>query len=126
LNKLGMTASAGLESRLLSIDILQIIFEWEEQAAESSKEIQVANEQNDDSRWLTPLNLRENMVSYLVRLTTGTHDQPSRVALLPKSFSLLHRIVGPNGWADVTVGLRFFSRALELVGHYLISPVTIH
>ena len=126
LNKLGMTASAGLESRLLSIDVLQIIFEWEEQAAESSKEIQVANEQNDDSRWLTPLNLRENMVSYLVRLTTGTHDQPSRVALLPKSFSLLHRIVGPNGWADVTVGLRFFSRALELVGHYSISLVTIH
>ncbi len=126
LNKLGMTASAGLESRLLSIDILQIIFDWEEQAAESLREIQVANEQNDDSRWLTPLNLRENMVSYLVRLTTGTHDQPSRVALLPKSFSLLHRIVGPNGWADVTVGLRFFSRALEQVGHYLISPVTIH
>lgn len=126
LNKLGMTASAGLESRLLSIEILQIIFDWEQQATETLKEGQDANDQNDDSKWLTPLNLRENMVSYLVRLTTGTHDQPSRITLLPKAFSLLRHIVGPNGWTDVTVGLRFFSRALEQVSWYITSPFITH
>ncbi|KAJ3510077.1 hypothetical protein NLJ89_g4881 [Agrocybe chaxingu] len=114
LNKLGMTPSASLESRLLSIDILQVIFNWEEQATQAVKLGHAKPEQGgDDSPWLTPLSLRENMVSYLVRLTTGTHDQASRTTLLPRALSLLQSIVGPNGWTDVTVGLRFFSRALE-------------
>ncbi|KAF8165306.1 hypothetical protein B0H34DRAFT_232712 [Crassisporium funariophilum] len=114
LNKLGMTASSSLESRLLSIDILQVIFTWEEQATQTLKREVLTHEQTaDDSTWLTPLGLRENMVSYLVRLTTVTHDQPARTSLVPKALSLLQLIVGPNGWMDVTVGLRFFARALE-------------
>ena len=113
LNKLSVTGSGGLDLRLLSVEILQVIFNWEEQASLASREPRSSDHPNADSTWLTPLNLRENMVSHLVRLTTGTQDQSSRVSLLPKAFALLQRIVGPNGWTDVTVGLRFFSRALE-------------
>lgn len=116
LNKLGMTQSASMDSRMLSVDILQVIFNWEEQAVQLSKKAAEPTEQTiDDSTWLTPINLRENMVSYLVRLTTSPYDQPSRAALLPKALALLQHIVGPKGWTDVTVGLRFFSRALEQV-----------
>ncbi|KAF8974524.1 hypothetical protein BDZ97DRAFT_2053099 [Flammula alnicola] len=112
LNKLGINGSAALDSRLLSVDILHVIFDWEEQAMQTTRK--PSDEQpHDDSAWLTPLGLRENMVSYLVRLSTVTHDQPARATLLPKALSLLQLIVGPNGWTDVTVGLRFFSRTLE-------------
>jgi transformation/transcription domain-associated protein len=115
LNKLGMTASAALDSRLLSIDILHVIFNWEQQATQNLKQQLPSDEQHqDDSTWLTPLGLRENMLSYLVRLSTVIHDQPARTTLLPKALSLLQLIVGPSGWSDVTVGLRFFSRILEV------------
>jgi transformation/transcription domain-associated protein len=119
LNKLGMTPSSSLDSRLLSIDILQVIFDWEEQATQTVKRNSpLAQRPQDDSTWLTPLGLRENMVSYLVRLSTVTHDQQAKNNLLPRALSLLQLIVGPNGWTDVTVGLRFFSRALEVIKIY--------
>lgn len=115
LTKLGLTPSSGLDSRLLSVDILQVIFGWEEQAAQLVKQGQPPDlSQPGDPLWLTPLNLRENMVSYLVRLSTVVLDPAARMILLPKALSLLQSIVGPNGWADVTVGLRFFSRSLEV------------
>ncbi|KAF9485316.1 hypothetical protein BDN70DRAFT_848082 [Pholiota conissans] len=113
LNKLGTTASAALDSRLLSVDILHVIFNWEEQAMQNAKQLPSDEQHRDDSSWLTPLGLRENMVSYLVRLSTVTHDAAGRATLLPKALSLLQLIVGPNGWTDVTFGLRFFSRILE-------------
>ncbi|KAH9482694.1 Transcription-associated protein 1 [Psilocybe cubensis] len=114
LNKLGMLPSSTLEMRILSIDVLQVIFNWEEQSKQAAKSNVVQSDPHaDDATWSTPLTLRENMVSYLVRLSTIPHDQPARAALLPKALSLLHLIVGPNGWNDVTVGLRFFSRVLE-------------
>ncbi|KAF9057606.1 hypothetical protein BJ165DRAFT_1520972 [Panaeolus papilionaceus] len=114
LNKLGMAPSVNMESRLLSIEILQTIFKWEEQANQNLKKGSAQIHASDDSTWVTPLGLRENMVSYLVRLATVPHDQITRTTLVPKALALLQLIVGPNGWTDVTVGLRFFSRALEL------------
>jgi transformation/transcription domain-associated protein len=76
LNKLG-AATAWLDLHLLSVEILQIIFQWEEQATEARKTQDPEETPKDDTTWLTPLNFRENMVSYLVRLTKGTSDQPS-------------------------------------------------
>ncbi|KAG2013625.1 atypical/PIKK/TRRAP protein kinase [Coprinopsis cinerea AmutBmut pab1-1] len=109
LNKLGMSPSSTTESRHLSLDILQTVFNWEEQAA---RQAQDAGE-NKGGIWRTPLSLRENMVSYLMRLATIAHDQPTRGIYVSRALGLLQNIVGPSGWTDVTVGLRFFSRALE-------------
>ncbi|TFK23272.1 atypical/PIKK/TRRAP protein kinase [Coprinopsis marcescibilis] len=114
LNKLGLSPSSSPESRLLSIEVLQTIFNWEERVITQLKS---AMETDDDtpsaSLWRTPLSLRENMVSYLMRLATVPHDQSARSTYVPRALSLLQGILGPNGWTDVTVGLRFFSRALE-------------
>ena len=110
LTKIGMSNSSSTETRLLTIDILQMIFTWEEQA----KEAKTASKNGDgDSVWQTPLPFKENMVSYLVRLATLHHEQAPKI--VPKALSCLQMMVGPKGWTDVTVGLRFFSRALELV-----------
>lgn len=116
LNKLGMTASSNMESRMLSIDILQVLFKWEERATQAVKrDASAATPVADDSKYLTPLALRENMVSYLVRLTTIPYEPAARNSFLPKALALLQLIVGQNGWTDVTVGLRFFARTLEQV-----------
>ncbi|KAF5369949.1 hypothetical protein D9758_001009 [Tetrapyrgos nigripes] len=106
LNKMGLTSSSTHESRLLSVDILQVMFNWEHQALQSSKD-------SKEEVWLTPLGYRENMVSYLVRLATMMNDANTRVSVIPKALSLLQQMVGPSGWTDVAFGLRFFMRALE-------------
>ncbi|KAF8655244.1 hypothetical protein AX16_003148 [Volvariella volvacea WC 439] len=106
LNKLGMTSSSTPETRALSLDLLQVIYDWEEQALQLAKG-------PDPSVWLTPLAFRETMVSYLVRLATIPQEQSPRNSLGPRALHLLSLLTGPKGWTDVTFGLRFFSRALE-------------
>lgn len=121
ITKLGMSTTATHESRLLSVDLLQVIFSWEEQATQATQSTASPTDQNrTDLLWLTPLGYRENMVSYLVRLCCIPHEPSARAVLIPRALPLLQRLVGPKGWTDVTVGLRFFSRALEQV--WVIDP----
>ena len=108
LTKLGMSGSSTPEMRSLSIEVLQVIFDWEVKASEGNK---------NETAWLTPIALRENMISYLVRLATFPHENAAKTALVPRALSLLQSMVGPNGWTEVTVGLRYFSRTLEQARH---------
>jgi transformation/transcription domain-associated protein len=120
LNKLGMSSSSTAETRLLSVDIVQVIFTWEEKSSQTIRSSAASPTESfeTESIWLTPLGFRESMVSYLVRLVMMPHDQTARMALVPRALSLLQMLIGPNGWTDVTFGLRFFSRPLELVSRY--------
>ncbi|KAI9508927.1 FAT domain-containing protein, partial [Russula earlei] len=104
LAKLGLHSSVSSESRSLSIDITQTIYDWEQRATK---------ERGGTTIWVTPLPLRESVVSYLVRLITTAFDVQSRSVLVPRALALLRAIVGPNGWTEVTVKLNFFSRFLE-------------
>jgi len=104
LTKLGMSTSSTPEMRSLSIEILQVIFDWE---------VKTLRGDQNEAAWVTPIALRENMISYLVRLATLPHENAAKTALVPRALSLLQSMVGPNGWTEVTVGLRYFSRTLE-------------
>jgi len=116
LNKLGMSSTSTPDSRLLSMELLQVIFNWEEQATQAVRASATSTADTSGTGvWLTPLGFRENMVSYLVRLATMPHDTAIKSTLVPRTLTLLQILVSPNGWTDVTVGLRFFSRALEQV-----------
>ncbi|KAI0335467.1 atypical/PIKK/TRRAP protein kinase [Cubamyces sp. BRFM 1775] len=110
--KLGLTASSNIESRLLSIEIIQVIFDWEQKntAAASNAD---APSSSTPATWTTPLVFRENMVSYLIRLATTPLDVQSRTLVVPRALALLRNLVSPSGWGDVTIKLNFFSRALE-------------
>ncbi|KAF9075762.1 FAT domain-containing protein [Rhodocollybia butyracea] len=108
LSKLGLMPTSNTETRVLSIDILQVIFNWERQALAEREALDTSDV------WLTPLGYRENMVSYLVRLATLVTDSSARASVVPRALPLLQQMVGPNGWTDVAFGLRFFSRALEM------------
>ncbi|KAJ7507855.1 hypothetical protein B0H11DRAFT_2271401 [Mycena galericulata] len=105
LNKLGMSTSSTPDSRVLSIEILNVILKWEEQTTQ-------AGGGSEEKPWTTPLTYRENLVSYLVRLAT-TVDPTTRNSLVPKTLALLQKMVGPHGWRDVAFGLRFFLKPLE-------------
>jgi len=104
LTKLGMSGSSTPEMRSLSIEILQVIFDWEVNTSQGDQ---------NETAWVTPIALRENMISYLVRLATFPHENAAKTALVPRALALLQSMVGPNGWTEVTVGLRYFSRTLE-------------
>ncbi|KAJ7180147.1 FAT domain-containing protein [Mycena crocata] len=109
LNKLGMSTSATPDSRGLSIEILNVIFKWEEQTSQAI----ATGTASGDNAWTTPLTYRENMVSYLVRLTTTVDPTTRNNNLVPRALALLQKMVGPNGWKDVSVGLRYFLKPLE-------------
>lgn len=113
--KLGLSGSATNESRLLSIDVVQIIFDWEQKSLASEDDMVVDETPKTPIPWVTPIAFRETMISYLVRLATALLDQQIKNVLLPRALALLRLIVAPSGWNDVTVKLHYFSRALEQV-----------
>lgn len=113
--KLGLSGSATNESRLLSIEVVQVIFDWEQKSHHPEDEMMVDEPKPAVAPWVTPIAFRESMVSYLVRLATAMLDQQVKNILLPRALSLLRLIVAPTGWNDVTVKLHYFSRALEQV-----------
>ncbi len=113
LAKLGLHSSVSGESRSLSIDITQTIYDWEQRATRERGSS--VNSTSSIPIWVTPLPLRESVVSYLVRLITTAFDNQSRNVVVPRALALLRLIVGPNGWTEVTVKLNFFSRFLEQV-----------
>lgn len=120
LNKLGLSGTASGESRVLSIDISQVIFDWEQHPQNTENQSAVAP-------WTTPLSFRESIVSFLVRLATATLEPPVRTVLVPRALTLLRQMVASSGWSDVTVKLNYFSRALEQVVFCFddVSPILI-
>ncbi|KZT05505.1 atypical/PIKK/TRRAP protein kinase [Laetiporus sulphureus 93-53] len=117
--KLGLGPTATSDSKSLSVDILQVIFDWEQQAAsertERSSPVNSSASEGESiaTSWVTPLPFRESIVSFLVRLATAPQDPHPRNSVVPRALSLLKLIVGPSGWSDVTFKLHYFSRALE-------------
>ena len=118
LNKLGLSGTASAESRILSIDISQVIFDWEQNAQDAETQSVVAP-------WTTPLSFRESIVSFLVRLATATLEPPVRTVLVPRALTLLGQMVASSGWSDVTVKLNYFSRALEQVVFFCYDQITL-
>ena len=69
---------------------------------------------DQSSRWVAPLQYRESMVSYLVRIA-GQDIQP-RSGMATRALNLLRSVISPTkGWTDVNVTLQFFSRTLVQV-----------
>ncbi|KAG7096929.1 hypothetical protein E1B28_004330 [Marasmius oreades] len=122
LQKLGLIVNSTTDSRLLSIDLLQVIFNWEQQAQEDARG---NNKSDENTEWFTPLGYRENIVSYLVRLATLNHEISGRTIIMPRAIPVLQQMIGPNGWTDVAFGLRYFSRALEQ-SDFTSEPLLIH
>ena len=117
LSKLGLMPSSNVESKSLSVDIVQVIFNWDTKGPPAVTGGASTTAAPASDGWSTPLSLRETMVSYLIRLATAPQDQQSRPQIVPRALALLRTLVAPGGWSDVSVKLNFFSRALEQVSN---------
>lgn len=123
-SKLGLSPSSTIESRLLSVEVLQVIFDWEQKAmAANSADVDMDNPTTP--QWTTPLPFRESMVSYLVRLSTLPMEVQSRNVVVPRAVNLLRALVSPTGWTDVTVKLHYFARMLHQVRDPIIAVCTL-
>ncbi|OBZ70424.1 Transcription-associated protein 1 [Grifola frondosa] len=92
LTRLGLSPTATTELRILSIDILQVVFDWEQNTTSLGVEAKAITQ----SPWITPLAFRESK---------GHCDSPRSVSAASHCSTI--------GWSDVTVKLHYFSRALE-------------
>ena len=108
LSKLGLHRSATHKTRLLSLDILSVVFHWEQKASKSEIDQKAC------------LGLRKTMLSYLVRLATGAQDLQTRNTVVPRALGLLKEVLGTSGWNDVSIKLDFFKKALDQVGSLLL------
>lgn len=123
LSKLGLSGTQTPETRILSVDILQVIFNWEQQAAsvkpdDNAMVVDSVDSTKSANSWITPLAFRETIVSYLVRLasiTAAAADPRGGAPVAPRALTLIRQMLGPSGWNDVTVKLNYYSRALEQV-----------
>ncbi|KAH9943440.1 atypical/PIKK/TRRAP protein kinase [Epithele typhae] len=113
LPKLGLVQSTNIESKLLSIEIIQVVFDWEQKGLPAPPNGAPAPTTTTTDGWTTPLSLRESMVSYLIRLATTPQDPQSRAVVVNRALALLKTVIAPGGWTDVNMKLNFFSRALE-------------
>lgn len=114
LNKLGMSPAAISVTRQLTVDVVEVIYNWDEQAKNAMVD-------GEDAAWRPSLPLRENMLSYVVRLASFWVDPPKQTyttPFVPRIHALLRRMAGRSGWRDVAFGLRFFLKALEQVKSY--------
>ncbi|KAG6332834.1 hypothetical protein ID866_6255 [Astraeus odoratus] len=111
LMKLGLSGTSSTESRILSIDISQVIFDWEQKSTDLEPQQTVSR----IPTWITPLAFRETIVSFLVRLATAALEAPVKIVLVPRALALLQQMVASTGWSDVTVKLNYFSRTLEQI-----------
>ncbi|KAF9224621.1 FAT-domain-containing protein [Gyrodon lividus] len=111
LHTLGLSGPASEESRTLSIDISQVIFNWEQKPQDAD----APSCEFLSPAWVTPLAFRESIVNFLARLATATLERPVRTVLVPQALALLQQMVASSGWSDVMVKLDHFSRALEQI-----------
>jgi transformation/transcription domain-associated protein len=125
-NRLGSFGGQLPEARLLSIEIVETIFKWDRKARDEARDTEGMDMDDDgDEERSEPLTLsltlRENVVSYLVRLAcisaqeVTPNPRSSSSTFAPRALTMIRQLVGPEGWKDVTVKLNYFSRALEQV-----------
>jgi transformation/transcription domain-associated protein len=124
INRLGFFGTQNPDARLLILDIIEVLFNWEKrtmEVIESSDSMQVdGGNSSDHEPWMMSVTSRENVVSYLVRLA-GTFIGDStgpRIHFAPKALALTKQVLGAGGWTNVTVKPAYYSRPLEVTYRY--------
>ncbi|THH03836.1 hypothetical protein EW145_g5969 [Phellinidium pouzarii] len=103
LAKLGLQVTSNAEGRILSVDILEAVYKWEQKSLQPG---------DDSSNWVTPLGFREGVVSYLTRIATGPQDAITRTNVVARALALLKDFLSLLGWSEVAFKLDYFRKAL--------------
>lgn len=145
LSKLAFVATSTPELRKLTVDIVELIFNWEKRrmaardgeamdvdvdgakrSAESSAEPSPVKRQRMDrtgtaisstsgAGWAAPNQVRDLMTSHLLRLVSVSTDPVGRGGLTKRALDLFKEILGPKGLPKTVVKLVFFIKLMTSV-----------
>ena len=120
--KLTILANPAFENQVLAIDLANLVLGWERkfkhllsEGVEKEKEPQ---ESEENAKFTTPLDYRipfgqrEACVTFLVRYACLTPQRASESELGLKALNVLHDLLSPDFWPDVSVKLSFFEKFL--------------
>ncbi|KDQ21071.1 hypothetical protein BOTBODRAFT_142417 [Botryobasidium botryosum FD-172 SS1] len=119
--KLGLPPSSSIETRLMTLDILDLILTWERRKAkemEDAMDVSPAEASaalpaaSGSSGWVMPLSLRESCVSYLVRFVVMTPSDSNKPPVVARALEILKSLLKLPGWGEVAIKLAFFTRTL--------------
>jgi transformation/transcription domain-associated protein len=125
LGKLGMSSTTTPEARLLSLDIVDTIWAWEQKrqppvpSTQDDGDDMDVDEAQGAVTWTMTTGHREALVSYLMKLVVFQADHKG--GLVQRSLSLLSEMLAPGIWSDVQVKLIFFLKAFDQVSLWLSS-----
>ncbi|WWD20697.1 hypothetical protein CI109_105173 [Kwoniella shandongensis] len=141
LSKLAFVQAATPELKKLTVDIVELIFNWEKRriAARDAEalEVDVGLKRNGDHStdhspakkqridragtaisgssgggWAAPGQVRELMTAHLLRLVSTSSESVTRNGLTRRALDLFKEILGPKGLPNVHVKLGFFQRTM--------------
>lgn len=117
LARLGLSMAQNIDTRTLSVEILQLIFNWDQKTAaleDGKMDVDSDTTVQPTDKWMTPLSFRETAVGFLLKFANVIgSDAQAKNSVAPRALALLRQILSPTGWKDVTVKLSYFMRTLE-------------
>ncbi|EJU06480.1 hypothetical protein DACRYDRAFT_19621 [Dacryopinax primogenitus] len=99
--KLGIASSATTETRTLAVETAELVVRWERQSMAEGV-----------GGYRMPVQLKETVVSFLVRFICTAQESISAGGLVGKMYALLTDVLPSPEWQDVHVVLSFFMRNL--------------
>ncbi|BEJ12109.1 hypothetical protein CspHIS471_0205690 [Cutaneotrichosporon sp. HIS471] len=140
LQKLGFVQAATAEMKKLTVDVIELIFNWERKRMQlkeesSSEESADAMEVDKDAAspvkrqrldragtavstssgggWVTPAPTRELITAHLLRIVASSNEPVARGGLSKRALDLFKEILSPKGLPNVSVKLGFFNRTMS-------------
>ncbi|GAA5986698.1 hypothetical protein JCM10908_003861 [Rhodotorula pacifica] len=138
LAKLTLNSAITSDTRVLTLDDIEVILKWEKKRVELAKQdegkMEVDNETTERSpkriktergaltapsvassgagmTYIPPPSLRDQVVNNLLRFISNSPERVQRNNLVHRALALLRELIGPGVWGESNVKLSFFTRS---------------
>ncbi|KAG7751109.1 hypothetical protein KL911_003556 [Ogataea haglerorum] len=113
--KLTILNNSSTENQVLAIDMGELILNWETKAKEEAAGTGDGDKMDVDSdakTYTVPFGQRETCITFLIRYVCISQQRASENELGQRALNILHILLSPKYWPEVTVKLAFFERFL--------------
>lgn len=138
LAKLTLNASIASDTRVLTLDVIEVVLKWEKKRIELAKQDEGKMDVDGDSAerspkrlktergastapsvassgagmtYVPPPSLRDQVVNNLLRFISNSPEPVQRNNLVHRALALLRELIGPSVWDESNVKLSFFQRS---------------
>ncbi|KAG5438769.1 hypothetical protein PCANB_002489 [Pneumocystis canis] len=137
LPKLGFTQSANIETRIMTVELIELIAKWEQRRLQLSQNNNILNSDEkleeqfhtDDKStemetesiktfnkdYIPPIILQDAVITYLARIACSSPENYLRKGISSKAIPLIRQLINPCYWKDVTIKLSFFEKILKQI-----------